>query len=156
MYATHVSDCPASTPDSADDWSHTCTYDYTSETYTTVAFSLRGNLLRWFRDQWAQARWRPARSGEDAYELLFAPVGRPTISWYCPTLPVGTPYFDARLPALCWPRPRPRAAIPGGLWKECHGMRLNVEILEASPAIAEFRAIGGARSTVSTSSRPRF
>lgn len=165
MYATGTVECICpcfDRPILADDLfrNNLCTYDYTlPDTYTTVAFSLTGgNLLRWFRDQWAQAEVEAAaRSGDDPYELILRglsaePTNLVVLPYFTPS---GTPYFDARLPGavlglrLSTTRGEFLRGLLEGVALE---MRLNVEILErVGLPIAEFRAIGGgARSTVLT------
>ena len=70
--------------------------------YTTVAFSLTGgNLLRWFRDQWAQSEVaEAARTGADPYDLILRgmaaePTDLLTLPYFTPS---GTPHFDAKTP----------------------------------------------------------
>lgn len=157
MYATGTVDCicPAlgqATLEKNLFRNNLCTYDYTAPgMYTTIAFSLTGgNLLRWYRDQWAcQETAEAARSGADPYErILSAMPGEPTDLLVLPYFtPSGTPYFDAHTPGaifglrLATTRPQVLRALLEGVAME---MRLNVEILEAAGVpIQEFRAIGG-------------
>lgn len=157
MYATGTVECicPAfDRPIFAENLfqSNLCTYDYTLPgMYTTVAFSLTGgNLLRWFRDQWAEAEVaEAARSGVDVYELILRGMDRePTDLLVLPYFtPSGTPYFDAEAPGailglrLSTTRGQVLRALLEGVALE---MRLNVDILDrAGLAIREFRAIGG-------------
>jgi len=157
MYATGTVECicPAfDRPIFADKLfqSNLCTYDYTLPgMYTTVAFSLTGgNVLRWFRDQWAQTEVaEAARSGVEVYELILRGVDRePTDLLVLPYFtPSGTPYFDAEVPGailglrLSTTRGQVLRALLEGVALE---MRLNVDILDrAGLTIHEFRAIGG-------------
>ncbi len=129
-----------------------CTYDYTLEgMYTTIVYSLTGgNLLQWFRDQWAQSEVQLAkRSGKNVYELILAEMAaEPTDLSVLPYFtPSGTPYFDAKVPGailgmrLDTTRGQVLRALLEGVALE---MRLNVDILDRSGlAISEFRAIGG-------------
>ena len=157
MYATGTVECicPAfATPIFADNLmqSNLCTYDHAAPgMYTTVAFSLTGgNLLRWFRDQWAQVETDEAqRTGADPYDLLLRDMpSEPTDLTVLPYFtPSGTPYFDADVPGaivglrLSTTRGQVLRALLEGVAME---MRLNVEILDrAGLPIREFRAIGG-------------
>ena len=137
-----------------------CTYDYAIPgMYTTVAFSLTGgNLLRWFRDQWAQMEVaEAARTGNDPYELILRgmaaePTDLLTLPYFTPS---GTPYFDAKTPGaiiglrLTTTRGQVLRALLEGV---CLEMRLNVDVLDrVGLRIGEFRAIGGgAKSHVLT------
>lgn len=157
MYATGTVECicPAfAQPIFAENLmqSNLCTYDHAVPgMYTTVAFSLTGgNLLRWFRDQWAQSeRDEARRSGADPYDLLLREMpGEPTDLTVLPYFtPSGTPYFDAEVPGailglrLSTTRGQVLRALLEGVAME---MRLNVEILDrAGLRIRDFRAIGG-------------
>lgn len=157
MYATGTVECicPAfAEPIFADNLmqSNLCTYDHAAPgRYATVAFSLTGgNLLRWFRDQWAQAeRDEARRTGADPYDLLLRDLpSEPTDLTVLPYFtPSGTPYFDADVPGailglrLSTTRGQVLRALLEGVAME---MRLNVEILDrAGLRIDEFRAIGG-------------
>jgi xylulokinase len=137
-----------------------CTYDYTvPRMYATIAFSLTGgNLLRWFRDQWARPEMeQAARTGGDAYALILGTMPcEPTDLLVLPYFtPSGTPHFDAHTPGaivglrLSTTRPQVLRALLEGVALE---MRLNVDILEgAGLPIREYRAIGGgAKSSVLT------
>ncbi len=129
-----------------------CTYDYAVPgMYTTVAFSLTGgNLLRWFRDQWAQMEIaEAARTGGDPYDLILRGMAaEPTDLLALPYFtPSGTPYFDAKTPAaivglrLTTTRGQVLRALLEGV---CLEMRLNVDVLDrAGLRIGKFRAIGG-------------
>jgi len=157
MYATGTVECicPAfDRPVLADNLfqNNLCTYDYTLPgMYTTVAFSLTGgNLLRWFRDQWAQPeKDEAARTGANPYELILrAMPAEPTDLLVLPYFtPSGTPYFDAKVPGailglrLSTTRGEVLRGLLEGVALE---MRLNVDILQrAGLGIREFRAIGG-------------
>jgi xylulokinase len=157
MYATGTVECicPAfDRPILADHLfeSNLCTYDHTVEgMYTTVAFSLTGgNLLRWFRDEWARTEVEEAnRTGADPYDLIIRgmaeePSGLLVLPYFTPS---GTPYFDADVPGailglrLTTKRGQVLRALLEGVALE---MRLNVDILQrAGLAVREFRAIGG-------------
>ncbi|NUQ62954.1 MAG: hypothetical protein HUU20_10715 [Pirellulales bacterium] len=157
MYATGTVECicPAFDRPILDEAlfrNNLCTYDYTIPgTYTTVAFSLTGgNLLKWFRDQWAAVEVEHARrSGADPYDLLLAqmptePSDLLVLPYFTPS---GTPNFDAETPGaivglrLSSTRPQVLRALLEGVAME---MRLNVEILDAAGLrIDEFLAIGG-------------
>lgn len=157
MYATGTVECicPAFTEPIFDDRllaNNLCTYDFTlPETYTTVAFSLTGgNLLRWFRDEWAEPeRRRAAESGDDPYSILLREMPtEPTDVTVLPYFtPSGTPYFDTQTPGailglrLTTTRGQVFRALLEGVAME---MRLNVAILDAAGLkIDEFRAVGG-------------
>ena len=157
MYATGTTECicPAfDRPIFAENLfrNNLCTYDYTlSGMYTTVAFSLTGgNLLRWFRDQWAVVELQEAaRTGANPYDLIMDGASpEPTDLLVLPYFtPSGTPYFDAKVPGailglrLSTTRGQVLRALLEGVALE---MRLNVDILErAGLRIDEFRAIGG-------------
>ena len=129
-----------------------CTYDYTIPgMYTTVVYSLTGgNLLQWFRDQWAQQEVQAAKqSGKGVYDLILAEMAaEPTDLSVLPYFtPSGTPYFDAKLPGaiLGLRLDTTRGQVLRGLLEGVAlEMRLNVDILDRSGlAIGEFRAIGG-------------
>ena len=157
MYATGTADCisPAFDRLVLNDTmrdSNLATYPHVVPgLYTTVAFNLTGgNLLRWFRDEFAQDEVRLAKeSGVDPYELLLSRIpAEPTsilvLPHFCPT---GTPHFDVS----------PTGAILGLDLSTTKGefvksllegttyeMKLNVEILaNAGVEINELRAIGG-------------
>ncbi len=132
--------------------SNLCNYDHTVQgMYATIAFSLTGgNLLRWFRDQWAyQEREQAARTAADPYSLILdALPSEPTDLLVLPYFtPSGTPYFDAHTPGaivglrLSTTREQMLRGLLEGVAFE---MRLNVEILEAAGVhVRELRAIGG-------------
>ena len=129
-----------------------CTYDYTIPgMYTTVAFSLTGgNLLNWFRDEWAGVeRQESERCGGDVYDrILTAMSPAPTRVLALPYFTAsGTPYFDTETAGaivglrLSTTRGEVLRALLEGVAME---MRLNLEILQqAGVAIRELRAIGG-------------
>lgn len=132
--------------------SNLCTYDYTLPgMYTTVLFSLTGgNLLRWFRDQWAASEVAEAqRRGVDPYTLILeAMAGEPSDLLVLPYFtPSGTPHFDAELPGailglrLQTTRGQVLRALIEGVALE---MRLNLDILDrAGLRTEQLRAIGG-------------
>lgn len=147
--------CPAfETPVFRDDLfrSNLCTYDFTAkEMYTTVAFSLTGgNLLRWYRDEWAAAEVRAARDRDvDAYEIIMQSLpAEPTDLLVLPYFtPTGTPYFDTATPAailglrLGTTRPQVLRGLLEGVAME---MKLNVAILgESGVEIERLTATGG-------------
>ena len=140
--------------------SNLCTYDFTARgMYATIAFSLTGgNLLRWYRDEWAAPEQaRAAAAGRDPYEVILETLpASPSDLLVLPHFtPTGTPHFD----------PVPRGSVLGltlgtGRGEFLKGllegvtleMRLNVDILEQSGVrIDEFIATGGgARSRILT------
>lgn len=119
-----------------------CTYDHTVPgRYTTVAFSLTGgNLLQWYRDQFAP--------GQDYATVLHTAARTPTQLLVLPYwTPSGTPHFDLHTPGvilglrLSTTRGEILRALLEGVALE---MRLNLEILrESGCEIHELRAIGG-------------
>jgi xylulokinase len=132
--------------------SNLCTYDFTvGRMFTTVAFSLTGgNLLRWFRDQWAAKEIEEANAaGVDPYDIILGKMStEPTRLLVLPYFtPSGTPYFDTQTPGaivglrLDTERGDVLRALLEGVAFE---MRLNVEILDRSGIrIDEFIASGG-------------
>jgi len=129
-----------------------CTYDFTlPDAYTTVAFSITGgNILRWFRDQFAQAELaEAARTKADPYALLMQamasePADLRGLPYWTPS---GTPYFDAELPGailglrLGSTRGEVLRALVEGVALE---MRLNLDILDqVGLRVEQLRAIGG-------------
>lgn len=77
-----------------------CTYDGALPgMYSTVAYSLTGgNILKWFRDEFAGREQDIARSsGENVYEVLLRALpSKPTSLLVLPYFtPTGTPYFDS-------------------------------------------------------------
>ncbi|OGB62684.1 MAG: hypothetical protein A2Y94_04290 [Caldithrix sp. RBG_13_44_9] len=129
-----------------------CTYDHTvKDMYTTVAFSITGgNILKWFRDEFAEHEIQEAqKSGKNAYELLLEQIGnKPSHLLVLPYFtPSGTPYFDTSTKGailglrLSTHRGEFLRALLEGVTFE---MRLNLEILENSGyRIDELRAVGG-------------
>lgn len=132
--------------------SNLATYDFTIPgMYTTVAFSLTGgNLLKWFRDEWAQMEVTEAeRTGANAYELILqnmpdTPTSLLVLPYFTPT---GTPYFDPQARGaiiglrLSTTRGEVLRALLEGLALE---MRLNLDILaRAGNPIDELIATGG-------------
>ena len=147
MYATGTVECicpafaqPVLTP--ALRRHNLCTYDHTVRgMYTTVAFSLTGgNLLQWYRDQFAP--------GQDYGAVLATAAREPTGLLVLPYWTAsGTPYFDLQTPGailglrLSTTRGEILRALLEGVALE---MRLNLEILrESGCEIRELRAIGG-------------
>jgi len=129
-----------------------CTYDFTVRgMYTTVAFSLTGgNLLKWFRDEWAQKEVEEAeRVGKSPYGIILGGMAKePTKLLVLPYFtPTGTPYFDTEAKGailglrLTTTRAEVLRALLEGVAFE---MRLNLDILERSGVhIDELVAIGG-------------
>ena len=132
--------------------SNLCTYDYTaSGMYTTVAFSLTGgNLLRWYRDEWAADQVREARNKSvSPYQVILKdmplePSSLQVLPYFTPT---GTPYFDTETSGailglrLGTKRQQVLRALLEGVAME---MKLNLEILDHSGInIRNFIAIGG-------------
>jgi xylulokinase len=119
-----------------------CTYDHAAPgMFTTVAYSLTGgNILKWYRDQFAP--------GQDYAEILKTAATEPTNLLVLPYwTPSGTPYFDLHTPGailglrLSSTRGEILRALLEGVALE---MRLNLEILrESGCEIRELRAIGG-------------
>jgi xylulokinase len=157
MYATGTVECitPAFAKPIFSDQLHKnnlCTYDHTvKDMYTTVAFSITGgNILKWFRDEFAEHEMIEAKkSGKNAYELLLQQIGKkPTNLLVLPYFtPSGTPYFDTSTKGailglrLSTHRAEFLRALLEGVALE---MRLNLEILEDSGyRIDELRAVGG-------------
>ena len=152
MYATGTVECitpafdrPVFTPALR---SHNlCTYDHAAPgLYTTVAYSLTGgNILKWYRDQFAP--------GQDYGEILKSAAPEPTRLLVLPYwTPSGTPYFDLHTAGailglrLTTTRSEILRALLEGVALE---MRLNLEILrESGCAIHELRAIGGGAKSV--------
>ena len=119
-----------------------CTYDHAAPgLYTTVAYSLTGgNILQWYRDQFAP--------GQDYGDILKTAAPEPTRLLVLPYwTPSGTPYFDLHTPGaiLGLRLNTTRGEILRGLLEGVAlEMRLNLEILrESGCAIRELRAIGG-------------
>ncbi len=147
MYATGTVECitptfarPVFTP--ALQRNNLCTYDHTAPgRYTTVAYSLTGgNILAWYRDQFAP--------GQDYGEILRTAATEPTRLLVLPYWTAsGTPHFDLGTPGailglrLSTTRGEILRALLEGVALE---MRLNLEILrESGCEIRELRAIGG-------------
>ena len=132
--------------------SNLATYPHVvDQLYTTVAFNLTGgNLLRWFRDQFAAEEIKRAKeTSTDPYELILKQVpSTPTNILVLPHfVATGTPYFDSSPTGailgldLTTSRAQLTRALLEGLTYE---MRLNIEILDhAGIQIDELRAIGG-------------
>ena len=152
MYATGTVDCitpafdrPVFTPDLRRH--NLCTYDHAAPgLYTTVAYSLTGgNILQWYRDQFAP--------GQDYGDILKSAAPEPTRLLVLPYwTPSGTPYFDLHTAGailglrLTTTRGEILRALLEGVAFE---MRLNLEILQESGcAIRELRAIGGGAKSV--------
>jgi len=157
MYATGSVDCitPAFSECMLNDnlfESNLCTYDHAiRDLYTTVAFSLTGgNLLKWFKNEWAHREIDDARtSGLDVYDVILRsmdtkPASVMTLPYFTPS---GTPYFDVETPGaiiglrLTTKRSEVLKSLLEGVIFE---MKLNLHILERSGIyIDELIAIGG-------------
>ena len=130
-----------------------CIYDYSLPgVYTTVAFSLTGgNILKWFRDNFADKEVNAASiTGVSAYELILKEMpSKPSDLMVLPYFtPSGTPYFDVTTPGailglrLSTNRMEILRALLEGVAME---MRLNLEILQQSGiGISSLRTTGGA------------
>jgi xylulokinase len=129
-----------------------CTYDFAVPgMYNTVAYSLTGgNILKWYRDQFAFQEKETARqNGRNSYEVILdtlpqKPSGLLVLPYFTPT---GTPYFDSSVTGaiiglrLHTSREEILRALLEGVAFE---MRFNLSILEKSGiVIKELRAIGG-------------
>jgi len=137
-----------------------CTYDFTVQgMYSTVAYSLTGgNILKWYRDEFAQREMDIAReTGENIYELLLKsipprPIKLLVMPYFTPT---GTPYFDSEISGdilgLRFSTSREeimRALLEGVAFE----IRLNLDILEKSGIYINVLRVkgGGAKSRVWT------
>jgi len=157
VYATGTVECitPAFTePIFSDELfrNNLCTYDFTAKgMYTTVAFCLTGgNLLKWFRDEFAQAEVAEAKKLDiSPYELILRdmpeePSKLLVLPYFTPT---GTPYFDTEVKGaiLGLRLTTSRAEILRGLLEGVAlEMRLNMDILDRSGIeVSELIAIGG-------------
>ena len=132
--------------------SNLATYDYTVPgMYTTVAFHLTGgNILQWFRDEWAETEVAEAKRRRlSPYEIILRKMApEPTRLMVLPYFtPSGTPHFDTATPGailglrLTTTRGQVLRALLEGVAFE---MRLNVEILERSGSrIRQLLASGG-------------
>ncbi len=123
----------------------------TSDTYTTVAFSLNGgNVLKWVRDNLAREEAGEAlKKGSDPYEAIIRNASsKPSklilLPHFCPT---GTPYFDQQATGVLFgltlstARPEIWRAFLEGITLE---MKWNLAILEsAGLKTRELRAHGG-------------
>jgi xylulokinase len=147
MYATGSVDCitPAFAQPvfaQALQQNNLCTYDHVAPgMFTTVAYSLTGgNILKWYRDQFAP--------GQGYSEILKTAAKEPTQLLVLPYwTPSGTPFFDLHTPGtisglrLATTRGEILRALLEGVALE---MRLNLEILrESGCEICELRAVGG-------------
>jgi xylulokinase len=123
--------------------------------YASVAFSLTGgNLLRWFRDEWAREEVRAAAaSGADAYDLILEALpAEPSDVLVVPYFtPSGTPNFDTQTKGailglrLGTTRGEVLRALLEGVAFE---MKLNLALLEqsGSPLGCLIATGGGSRS----------
>ena len=132
--------------------SNLATYPFVIEgLYTTVAFSITGgNLLKWYRDSFAQLEMqKAAKTNQDIYDIILSEIpDKPTNIFVQPHFTsTGTPYFD----------PNPTGAIIGLSLNNSKGevvkallegvtyeMRLNLELLQRSGIqVNELFAFGG-------------
>ena len=157
MYATGTVDCitPCFEKPIFTDQLQTnnlCTYDYALEgKYATVAYSLTGgNILKWFRDEFASEEIEKAKqTGVDAYELILEKTWKkPSTLLVLPYFTTtGTPYFDAETKGAIFGLRIStergdfiRALLEGVAFE----MRLNLDIIEDSGyKIDELRIVGG-------------
>jgi len=129
-----------------------CTYDYALKgKYATVAYSLTGgNILKWFRDEFASEEIVKAKqTGVDAYELILEKTWKkPSTLLVLPYFTTtGTPYFDAETKGAIFGLRIStergdfiRALLEGVAFE----MRLNLDIIEDSGyQIDELRIVGG-------------
>ena len=136
--------------------SNFATYPFVIEgLYTTVAFIITGgNLLRWYRDNFAECELQQAEiTGRDVYDIILSDIpDEPTNIFVQPHfVSAGTPYFD----------PNPTGAIIGLSLNNSKGdvvkallegvtyeMKLNLRLLRASgiPINELFAFGGGAKS----------
>lgn len=129
-----------------------CTYDHVAPgLYATVAFSLTGgNLLKWFRDQWARSEVREAGAGgTNAYDLILEQLpAKPSSLLVLPYFtPSGTPYFESSpmgaILGLTLGTSRSevlRALLEGVAFE----MLLNLDLMEKSGIpIRDLTAVGG-------------
>ncbi len=129
-----------------------CTYDHALRgKYTTVAFSLTGgNILKWFRDEFAAKEVDDAqKTGRDVYDLILEKMwDKPSNLMVLPYLtPSGTPYFDSETKGailglrISTKRNEFLRALLEGVAFE---MRLNLDIMESTGyRINELSVVGG-------------
>lgn len=132
--------------------SNLATYPFTIDgLYTTVAFNITGgNLLRWYRDNFAELELQQAaKTGKDVYDIILSDIpDEPTNIFVQPHfVATGTPYFDSN----------PTGAIIGLSLNNSKGdvvkamlegvtyeMKLNLRLLKASGIqVNELFAFGG-------------
>lgn len=157
MYATGTVEClapvfeqPVFSPDLM--VGNLCTYDAClPDMYGTIAFCLTGgNLLQWYRDQFAALeRAEAERRGCSSYEVILDQMpDEPTSLLVLPYFtPSGTPHFDLHTPGAIYGLrlSTSRAEILRGLLEGvAYEMRANTDLLaRAGVAIRQFRATGG-------------
>ena len=129
-----------------------CTYSHAAPgLYATLAYNLSGgNVLRWFRQEWAAREVAAtAGNGADVYDLILDLMPEPPTKLM--VLPYftgsGTPHFDNHTPAailglrLTTGRGEVLKALLEGL---CFELEANLRILGSSGiAVEEIRATGG-------------
>ena len=129
-----------------------CCYPHVAgDMYVSLAYNYSsGSLLRWFRDNFAEAdRQRADNQGRDAYEVILEnlPAG-PTGVLVAPYFAgAGTPYMDAQargaMVGMTLSTDR-KSFIKALLEGVCLDLRLNLESLEqAGVAVSRLRATGG-------------
>jgi xylulokinase len=129
-----------------------CTYSHAAPgLYATLAYNLSGgNVLKWFRQEWAAPEVaRAAKSGADVYDLILglmpdAPTSLMVLPYFTGS---GTPHFDNHTPAailglrLTTGRGEVLRALLEGL---CFELETNLRILDRSGiAVEELRVTGG-------------
>ncbi len=130
---------------------HCCYPHVAGDMYVTLAFTYSsGSLLRWFRDNFAEAdRQRAKTQGRDVYEIILAdlpegPTGLLVVPYFAGA---ATPYMDAQargaILGLTLGTDR-KTFIKGLIEGLCLELRLNLESLaQAGVAVNRLRATGG-------------
>jgi len=129
-----------------------CCYPHvTEDMYVSLAFNYSsGSLLRWFRDNFAEAdRKRAEEQGRDVYEIILeglpdGPTGLLVLPYFAGA---GTPYMDAQargtMVGMTSSTDR-KSFIKALLEGVCLDLRLNLESLEqAGVEVDRLRATGG-------------
>ncbi len=129
-----------------------CCYPHVAgDMYVSLAFNYSsGSLLRWFRDNFAEAdRIRAAEQGRDVYEIILeglpdGPTGLLVVPYFAGA---GTPYMDARargtMVGMTSATDR-KSFIKALLEGVCLDLRLNLESLkQAGVEVSRLRATGG-------------
>ncbi len=129
-----------------------CCYPHVAgDMYATLAFNYSsGSLLRWFRDNFAEAdRQRAEDQGRDVYEIILdelpaEPTGLLVVPYFVGS---GTPYMDAQakgaMLGMTLGTDR-KTFIKGLIEGLCLELRLNLESLaQAGVEVSRLRATGG-------------